>query len=185
MVFLYGAGQFPAYSFALCKIGQQVRISQDIAMATNCAGLLLPGGGDIHGKLDDRETAVIDYFMARQLPILGICRGMQALNVYFGGTLYDKIPGHQSAQGDRIHASCAAEPLSGLLGPRPVVNSNHHQAVKQLGRNLVPCQWASDGIIEAIYHKALPILGVQWHPERWAHGDAVFQWFASEIAKRL
>ena len=181
MVFLYGTGDFPAYRAALDQIGQQVRISADINATEGCTGLLLPGGGDIHGTLDPQETAVIDFFVRNRLPILGICRGLQALNVFFGGTLYDYVPGHQSPQGDIAHPTCAAGLLSFLLGDRPIVNSNHHQAVSRPGDGLVPCQWANDGIIEGLCHKTLPILGVQWHPERWDTGDPVFRWFADAM----
>ena len=181
MVFLYGTGDFPAYRAALGKIGQQALISQDVHSAQNCGGLLLPGGGDIHEKLDPQETAVIDFFVMNQLPILGICRGLQALNVYFGGTLYDYVPGHQSARGDITHPTCTAGLLSALPGEHPTVNSNHHQSVHLLGYGLVPCQWANDGIIEGLCHKTLPILGVQWHPERWDTGEAIFRWFADAM----
>ena len=181
MVFLYGAGEFGSYRKALAEVGQQVLVSQDIEEIRNCNGLLLPGGGDIHGKLDSQENAVIDFFVMNQLPILGICRGLQALNVFFGGTLYDYVPGHQAGQGDISHPTCAAGLLSALLGNHPVVNSNHHQAVNLLGCGLIPCQWAGDGIIEALCHKTLPIFGVQWHPERWDTGTAVFRWFADAM----
>ena len=183
MIFLYGTGDYPSYCSALGKIGQSALISQDIAAAERCDGLLLPGGGDIFGKLDFRETVVIDFFVARCLPILGICRGAQALNVYFGGTLYDAIPNHQAPQGDITHPTCATGPMASLLGSYPTVNSNHHQAVNCPGKGLIACQWANDGVIEALWHKTLPILGVQWHPERWGSGDRIFQWFADEMAK--
>ncbi len=183
MVFLYGAGEFPNYRAALDKIGQQVLISQDVGSAKSCQGLLLPGGGDIHGKLDLQEGNVIRFFVAHRLPILGICRGLQALNVYFGGTLYNFIPGHQSPLGDITHAVHAEGLMASLSGAVSVVNSNHHQAIKALGGGLVACQWAQDTIIEAAQHRALPILGVQWHPERWESGDAIFRWFASELRK--
>ena len=144
---------------------------------------MLPGGGDIHGKLDAEERAAIRFFVAHRLPILGICRGLQALNVYFGGTLYDFIPNHQASLGDITHLTCATGIMESLLGSSPVVNSNHHQAIRGLGTDLVACQWAQDGIIEAIQHRTSPILGVQWHPERWESGGAIFHWFASELRK--
>ena len=183
MVFLYGADEYVTYRAALGKIGQSALISQDVTAAQRCEGLLLPGGGDIFGKLGPRETAVIDFFVTRKLPILGICRGMQALNIYFGGTLYDRISNHQAPQGDISHPTCATGLLAALLGKTPTVNSNHHQAVKEMGNGLAACQWADDNIIEAIRHKTLPILGVQWHPERWKSGNAIFRWFAGEVGQ--
>ena len=183
MVFLYGTGEFGSYRDALAKIGQQVLVSQDVEEAKTCSGLLLPGGGDIHGALDERESRVIRLFVGQKRPILGICRGMQALNVFFGGTLYDYIPRHQSPQGDLLHPTRAAGLMTELLGTQPVVNSNHHQAVREVGRELVPCQWAEDGTIAALRHKSLPIWGVQWHPERLRGGEAIFRRFADEMRK--
>ena len=183
MVFLYGAGELSNYRTALDKTGQQVLISRDIGNAKNCQGLLLPGGGDIHGKLDAEEREVIQFFVTQHLPILGICRGLQALNVYFGGTLYDFIPGHQVPQGDMTHLTHAAGLMASLVGNFPLVNSNHHQAIRRLGTDFVACQWAQDGIIEAMQHRTLPVLGVQWHPERWKSGGAIFRWFADELRK--
>ena len=183
MVFLYGTGEYPNYRAALSKINQQVLISRDVDQAKNCRGLLLPGGGDIHDKLDGDELATIGFFAVHHLPILGICRGMQALNVYFGGSLYDYIPNHQIRQGDIYHPTYTADVMKSLLGSHPTVNSNHHQAIKDLGYELHACQWAPDGIIEAVRHRALPILGVQWHPERCGCGDVLFRRFAEEMQK--
>lgn len=69
-------------------------------------------------------------------------------------------------QGDLIHPTRARGLLSQLLGPAPLVNSNHHQAVRVLGEELCLLQQAADGTIEGFCHETLPILGVQWHPER-------------------
>ena len=80
--------------------------------------------------------------------------------------------------------------LAELLGDAPYVTSNHHQAVNALGQGLSDCQWGSDGVIEAVVHTSLPVLGVQYHPERqsfsYRREDAVdaaplFRWWAAQI----
>ena len=190
MVMIYGQGDFDSYREALAAVGAETVISTDTAVARRCGGLLLPGGGDIFGALGRRETAVINAFVCRGRPILGICRGMQALNVYFGGTLRDRITGHQLPAGDMVHATHAEGVMARLLGETPAVTSNHHQAVKELGQGLTACQWTADGVVEAIVHKALPVLGVQYHPERQsfrrrrddaADSAALFQWWAAQV----
>ena len=138
------------------------------------------------GVLPPEEERVIAAFTAAEKPILGICRGLQALNVFFGGSLYAYIPGHQSPEGDILHATRAVGELAELVGTAPLVNSNHHQAVHRLGAGLSVRQWAGDGVIEGICHTALPILAVQWHPERLrtgADGAAVFRWLRRRVEK--
>lgn len=166
MVFIYGGDDYTNYRRALEALGQRVLIGEDGGLAPLCGALVLPGGGDIGDGLSDGEAGVIRYFIEAGRPILGICRGMQALNVYFGGTLYDFIPGHQVPDTYPVHPTTATGLVAELLGPTPVVNTNHHQAVEQLGSGLVICQRSADGVAEAICHTTLPILGVQWHPER-------------------
>ena len=153
-----------------------------------CSALLLPGGGDIEPRRygqrntasvhldpmrDARELALIQQFVLRKKPILGICRGLQCINVAFGGTLLQDIPGHSAANGiDRLHAvRCAPSPLRELYGEQYIVNSAHHQAIDRPGSGLIPVQWSPDGVIEAVCHRSLPILAVQWHPERLIFGD--------------
>ena len=188
-VLVYGVqGNCDNYCRALAAAGMEAVVSTEKDAAAE--GLLLPGGGDIFGALGRRETAVINAFVARRRPILGICRGMQALNVYFGGTLHDRIPGHQLAAGDMVHVTRAEGLAAQLLGPAPAVTSNHHQAEKALGQGLTACQWAQDGVVEAIVHGTLPVLGVQYHPERQsfqrrrddaADAAPLLRWWAAQI----
>lgn len=163
-VLLYGDGACDNYAAALDAFGAAV--CREAHLAASCGGLLLPGGGDIKGVLDEPEYLLIQSFVATNRPVLGICRGMQALNVFFGGTLYDRIGGHQLSHGDFVHPTHARGWVARLLGETPAVTSNHHQAVCALGAELAAVQWADDGIIEALCHERLPVWGVQWHPER-------------------
>ena len=165
-IFIYGSGRFDNYRAALTASGATPITAEDGVPCADCHGLLLPGGGDIIDTLDEQEHQLIRSFALTGRPILGICRGMQALNVFFGGTLYGDIPGHRISEGDMIHPTTAEGPIADLLGAHPVVNSNHHQAVDRLGEGLVVCQRTDDGIVEGLFHPDLPILGVQWHPER-------------------
>lgn len=179
--------RFANYQRAVETAGGSVRFSCSITDAGNCCALLLPGGGDLapwrygqpntasrglEPERDASEFALLDLFCTAKKPILGICRGLQTINVYFGGTLKQDITGHSQEQGvDRMHpVRTEMSFLSPLCGERSVVNSAHHQAVCRLGRDLRAVQWAMDGVVEGLCHKSLPIWGVQWHPERMADG---------------
>lgn len=177
-----------------------------------CDALLLPGGGDmeswrygqpniacrgIEPERDVWELELLDLFTGWKRPVLGICRGMQTINVFFGGTLMQDISGHSQIDGaDRIHAVRAVRPFSSfnfayhLYGLECLVNSAHHQCVDALGAGLYAAQRAQDDTIEAIYHQSLPVWGVQWHPERLPYamstqgtvnGSLVFQAFLQQI----
>ncbi len=158
----------------------------------DCDALLLPGGGDIaDNTLPEDEWHAIAAFATTGKPILGICRGMQALNVFFGGTLYGYVAGHQKKV-DIIHLTCAVGELAELLGTGPFVTSNHHQAIRRLGAGLSVQQWAADGVIEGVCHTSLPVLAVQWHPERQSFalrredasdGAPVFRWLRQQVEK--
>ncbi len=133
------------------------------------------------------DRAVLAAAVARGLPLLGICYGMQLLALVRGGALHFHLPDdlpragpHQRARGDARHP-ISLEPgslLARLLGAeRAVVNSSHHQAVSDPGPRLRVSARADDGVIEAIEDPEAPFcLGVQWHPERMdeAHRRAIF-----------
>lgn len=148
-----------------------------------CDCLLLPGGGDIEpwrykqpntasrnlSPADDAlEWKLLESFISRKKPVLGVCRGMQVINVFFGGDLVQDWPGHSAVNGaDRLHSvGTAPGILRTLYGTYSTVNSSHHQIVGRPGDALIPLQWAPDGVVEALRHRTLPIVGVQWHPER-------------------
>lgn len=151
-------------------------------------GLLLTGGADVeparYGEQtldacgepdlwrDAAEFAYAKAFIAAKKPILGICRGLQTLNVVLGGTLYQDIPSQLGLEhpGGVTHEVVAREGsgLERLFGRRFLVNSYHHQAVKELAPGLVTdAVFAGDErIVEAFHHTELPIAACQWHPER-------------------
>ena len=175
------------YMAAVERCGAQAQAFYLPEVSTDYDGLILCGGSDIHPKhfgqeingavkIDERrdqtELALLDAFVKAGKPVLGICRGCQVMNVYFGGTLIQHLaqtPMHRSDKSgvDCIHAVTAVEGsiLHRLYGARFTVNSSHHQAVGVVGKELCAIATA-DGVIEAIQHNRLPILGVQWHPER-------------------
>lgn len=157
-----------------------------------CSGLLLPGGIDVWPRLYNAEPApglghlnpeldrfqllVICSAIKRAMPILGICRGEQLLNVALGGTLIQHLPStdstiqHCQDMDPRWPAhSVRCQPgslVARALGENFDVNSFHHQAVDTPAPDMDVTSRAPDGIIEAIEHTKLPfVVGVQWHPE--------------------
>lgn len=154
-------------------------------------GLVLPGGVDINpalyhqkntasvginNQLDKMQYKILDKFVKAGKPVLGVCRGMQLINVYFGGTLRQNVKGHRG-----LSHPTTLQPDSWLYkayGKNYKVNSWHHQAVDKVGKNLKVTQNADkDKGIEGIQHETLPIYGVQYHPEYMNDGKALFQEF--------
>ena len=122
---------------------------------------------------DDLEWKLVKAFIEKKKPIWGICRGIQVLNAYFGGTLYQDIPdqiGGDHAKGVCHPCTLKKDSILGkLFGESMEINSYHHQALDQLASCLVATAWSdSNGhqIVEAVEHESLPIWAVQWHPER-------------------
>jgi gamma-glutamyl-gamma-aminobutyrate hydrolase PuuD len=155
-------------------------------------GLILTGGSDldpalygeephpetfgVHRLRDDAELALLRAALERDLPVLGICRGIQVLNVALGGDLHQHVPdlvGHEGHKNDppgqfRRH-DVDVEPgtrVAALLGERTTVHSHHHQGIRRLAPGLVAAARAEDGLVEALEAPGRRFaVGVLWHPE--------------------
>ncbi|MBA2274850.1 MAG: gamma-glutamyl-gamma-aminobutyrate hydrolase family protein [Actinobacteria bacterium] len=165
----------------------------DASLLDGAVGLVIPGGGDVdpdwYGAVErhpksrnishrrDRfETTLLAAALARDMPVLAICHGMQVLNVHLGGTLVQHLaddpkrldhdrntPRTQFVHG--VHTKDKSF-LADLLGSSPTVNSHHHQGLAAVGEPLEEIAWAEDGVLEGVmstdHHW---VIGVQWHPE--------------------
>lgn len=184
------------------------------AIAHDLDGVLLPGSdsdvdparygaephphlGSVHPIKDETDLLLLEELEKRDLPLFAICFGMQILNIFRGGTLIQDIPSEvpnaikhqQGAPRDRpSHKIKFADAglLSSLANAETgVVNSHHHQAIANVGRELVATAWSSDGLIEALEDPRPTrfVLGVQWHPELGWQDDPLSQaLFAQFIA---
>jgi putative glutamine amidotransferase len=176
----------------------QMTIDKAVSTLGKCSGLILTGGPDVNparygksnemdrcqGVDDDHDTlelALLDKALKMKMPVLGICRGQQLINVYMGGTLvtdiHDYMPDlvrHNCEDKSKCFHSITITPATRLFtitGQQSgEVNSSHHQAVEFLAKPLIVSAMAPDGIMEAIEWKdpaeKSPLLAVQWHPER-------------------
>ena len=174
-------------------------------------GLLLVGGGDVepnrygqpasetvYGVEEDRDAFEIDLLLEadrRALPTLCICRGMQVLNVAFGGTLIQDLPAddrfmsHGTPSGaDELLHDVKLEPGSRLAeaAASDVVacSSHHHQGVDELGAGLIATGWSGDGLVEAIERPEGWLVGAQWHPEDTAPRDRAQQGLFDALVRR-
>lgn len=178
-------------------------------LAELCGGFLFTGGPDLHPFLfgedtclhcgnvsvprDTMEKELFELVMETGKPILGICRGIQEINVFLGGDIYQDLPSqfetdfpiaHQQPYGcavpshyvDVVPGTKLAELAGGKT--RIAVNSSHHQAVRTLAPGLTATAFARGGLVEGLEKKDYPYLvGVQWHPE--------YYWQTDETAKNL
>jgi gamma-glutamyl-gamma-aminobutyrate hydrolase PuuD len=154
-------------------------------------GLVLTGGGDVdplaYGEQpldevtgidrnrDTSERALLAAALRVDMPVLAICRGCQVLNVELGGTLHQHLPdvvghlAHRSAPytfGDVEIETVPGSIAADVFGGSPTVLCSHHQAIRDVGRGLVPTAATTDGVVEAVELPAARfVLGVQWHPE--------------------
>lgn len=190
------------YSEAIWNAGGEAILLPSNADKSNCAqivsmldGLLAPGGPDVDPELyhektlpecgkyiryeDEYDMELIREAVKQGKPVFAICRGMQVVNVLYGGTLYQDIPSqvgtemqhHRIVKDLEIYHEANLEPdsyLAKVLGEWKSikVNSSHHQSVKDLAPGFKIVGRAPDGIVEAMENKDGSILCVQWHPER-------------------
>ena len=180
-------------------------------------GLIMTGGADIHpsfygqivlercGEIDEQrdrfQVELIQAARGRDLPLLGICRGLQVLNVALGGTLYQDLsyrpgtdPAHMSPRERRSEPAhpvtiTPSSRLARIIGSREVlVTSTHHQIIRDLAPELSASAVAPDGVIEAVEGPGRFLLAVQWHPERMAHRHpeqlALFRAFVEQAKER-
>ena len=134
--------------------------------------LLVLTGGDDWGVTPDRDTSERELLAAARehgLPVIGVCRGLQMLNLHFGGTLVS-VEGHVA----RDHAVDFIVPWQAIYGEQVTVNSFHNLAIAEAGlaEPLVAAARDADGFVEAVHHREETIAGVMWHPERPAAPDA-------------
>jgi len=146
-------------------------------------GLLIPGGGDVDpsfffesphplSRVVRRERTDFEIHMLKAMmelgkPVLGICYGMQLINVVMGGDLYQDIESQFSSRVDHRRGMHGIRGEGAIIKGKGVVNSSHHQAVRRLGVGVEALAFSDDGLVEAIGISDYPrLLAVQWHPER-------------------
>lgn len=171
-------------------------------------GIVLPGGPDVDPLLygeepttdlyppeterDHYEMALFDMAMTNGTPVLGICRGLQLINVHLGGTLHQHVPAHARYDVEPAATTHDVTFTSGSLlaaiYPEPMaVNSMHHQTIASLADGIVVSATSDDNEIEGIEHETLPIVAVQWHPEMMTTRgtDPVFAWLIDAASAQL
>ena len=151
---------------AIPNIGDSVK---DYLRRWRIGAVILTGGEDVGTSplRDETERHVLDYCTERRMPVLGVCRGHQMIQVYCGGSLQN-VPTARHVGNNHSVFACHDRSRA-VMGPGPLeVNSYHRQGVylERLGRGLHPWLVSSDGLVEGFFHSEMNLLGVQWHPER-------------------
>ena len=197
---VWAAGGIPSY---VAYTTDPKKIAEYVA---EFDGFLFAGGVDVHPRhygeeiqfdsvevfeaRDDFEIALYADAIKSGKPILGICRGVQLINVAEGGSLYQHIDGHSQEESGTVQTQKVLlendTPLSRMANGAESIMTNtfHHQAVKQIAPGFLPMAWSEEGICEGIYnpeHKFL--MGVQWHPEIfWQNDETATNLFKEFIA---
>ncbi|MGD9559022.1 MAG: gamma-glutamyl-gamma-aminobutyrate hydrolase family protein [Oscillospiraceae bacterium] len=149
----------------LCAVPNHAATLAQLLLHARPHGIVLTGGnspllcGGNAPERDATDTALIAYAAENKTPLIGVCRGMQSIVTFFGGSLRP-VQGHVAV----------SHPVAG--GMARVVNSYHELAVDALPGVLKACAKSEDGLVEAVRHESLPILGIMWHPEREAAFNA-------------
>ena len=183
------------------RLGQHENNARDVE---KCDGVILSGGEDVHPRYyskeeylelcheidearDEFEWRVLEYTEKNKLPLLGICRGLQIANVFFGGTLIPHIPAfgkfdHSRTESEDRYHELRVDPnsqLSQIVGASSgEVNSAHHQSADRIAKGLVVNALSADGIVEGMERengeKQSFLQLVQWHPERMKDQESAF-----------
>ncbi len=164
-----------------------------------CDCFLLPGGDDMNAsyfneendshnclvdpKIDILDYKVIDYALKTNKPMLGICRGLQVINVYFGGTLLQHIEDNSHKKNyDDLLELVEDSSLKNILNDKFIINSFHHQRIEKLGEG-IKVEGLSKGVVELITHINYPIIATQYHIEQLndENTDKTMKYFISLI----
>ena len=182
---------FTACGITVFPISSFINSVSDFLETVECDLVLLTGGGivphsvyryDVEGRhqrfRDRMERELIAYALERDIPLVGICRGMHQLNGYFDGYIspFSDLPAPRAVR--------EAHPVHVVSGERFAVNHYHRDGLFQadLGMGLKPLAWdAENRLVEAFVHEVHPLLAVQWHPERMELGTEANRWFINHL----
>lgn len=187
---------YDSYRKPLEKLGAQAFVSLDPEDFKKADALLIPGSeqdinpalwgeentasNDINDELDRVQWELCQIAIEEKKPVIGICRGMQFINVFFGGSvIQDLTCAKEHAWTTPENCHMVMHFVGGLteklFGPESETNTRHHQGVGRIGNGLeVLSVWndGEDSVVEAIWHEEHRMLGVQWHPEKMClYGD--------------